>query len=225
MNKVLIIDDEAGSRSLIREYLLNYKDFQLIGECENGKDAIEKINRLTPDLIFLDINMPGYSGFEVVQQLTTCPKIIFITAYDKYAIKAFDNNAIDYLLKPFTAQRFNQALEKLQSLNHSPKHILVESGQKLICVAVQDIICFEADKDYTWIYTATRSYLSNYGIGALEQRMDKSIFLRIHRSCIVNINWIKEVYREAYAFKLQLKNEKILTVSRSYLKDLKKHFY
>lgn len=241
MNKVLIIDDEAASRSLIREYLQGYEDFELIGECENGMEAIEKINLHSPDLIFLDIQMPGCTGFEVVQQLTRFPKIVFITAYDQYAIKAFDSNAIDYLLKPFTAQRFKQSLEKVKSIQfvdqmkfkkmanefkgEPPRRILVENGNKLVSLSVEDICCFEAEKDYTWIFTENRSYLSNYGIGALEQRMDKNLFLRIHRSCIVNLNCIQEVYREGYAVKLKLKNEKLVTVSRGYVDGLKQYFY
>src|SRR5918993_3632744 len=115
MKKVLVVDDEYDARSLIREYLNPFPEFTIIGESENGIDAVKKINTLEPDLVFLDIRMPGLSGFQVVQQLVHIPQIIFTTAYDQYALQAFDNNAIDYLLKPYTADRFFSAITKARS--------------------------------------------------------------------------------------------------------------
>jgi two-component system LytT family response regulator len=241
MRKVLIIDDESAARSLIREYLEPLPDFTITGECENGLEAVQKINSLEPDLVFLDIKMPGLSGFQVVQQVIHTPQIIFTTAYDQYALKAFDNNAVDYLLKPYTAERFNQAITKLsfrmpeafakaqkiadEYTGHAPTRILVESGNKFVNLNVEDIAFFEAEKDYTRIYTEAKTYLSNYGIGVLEQRMNPKVFMRIHRSYIVNINFIKEVHRDGYSVQVVLKNDKSLNVSRSYMDDLKKLFY
>lgn len=241
MKKLLIVDDESDARSLIREYLEPYADFEIIGESENGPDAVKKINTLEPDLVFLDIKMPGLSGLQVVQQLIHTPQIIFTTAYDQYALKAFDANAIDYLLKPYTAERFNQAMNKIATYKpadflktqrladeytgHSPTHILVESGNKFINLKVEDIIYFEAEKDYTRIYTESKNYLSNFGIGILEQRMNQKLFMRIHRSYIVNIQFIKEVFREGYSVQVILKNDKSLNVSRSYMDELKKLLY
>ena len=241
MKKVLIVDDESDARSLIREYIQPYAEFEIVGECEHGPDAVQKINRLEPELVFLDIQMPGLSGFQVVQQMIHIPQIIFTTAYDQYALKAFDTNAIDYLLKPYTADRFSQALSKAmvyvpvdfaktQKLaedytGQPPSRILVESGSKLVNLNVEDIQYFEAEKDYTRIHTESKSFLSNYGIGILEQRMDPKFFLRIHRSFIVNIHFIKEVHRDGYSVQVILRNDKSLNVSRSYMDDLKKLFY
>lgn len=241
MRKVLIIDDEHDARSLIREYLEPYLEFEIIGECENGLDAIKKINHLEPDIVFLDIKMPGLSGFQVVQQLIHMPKIIFTTAYDQYALKAFEANAIDYLLKPYTAERFNQAITKISAhypgdflktqrladeyTGYAPTRILVESGNKFISLNVEHIIFFEAEKDYTHIHIENKIYLSNFGIGVLEQRMNPKLFLRIHRSHIVNIHFIKEVFREGNTVQVILKNNKTLNVSRTYLDELKKLLY
>ncbi|MBC7902351.1 MAG: response regulator transcription factor [Gemmatimonadaceae bacterium] len=241
MKKVLIIDDESDARNLIREYLSPHSNFEITAECENGLEAVDRINTEEPDLIFLDIQMPGLNGFQVVQQIIHVPKIIFTTAYDQFAIKAFDNNAIDYLLKPYTSERFNQSLSKAAAYTQadfvkteklaneftgqSPTRIMVESGNKMITLKVEDIFYFEAEKDYTRIHTASKSYLSNYGIGILEQRMDAKIFLRIHRSYIVNIHSIKEVHKEGYSMQVLLSNDKTLNVSRSYMEQLKKYFY
>ncbi|RYY21338.1 MAG: response regulator transcription factor [Chitinophagaceae bacterium] len=241
MKTVVIIDDEIDARSLIREYLNSYPDFGVTGECTNGIDAVLQINSLQPDLIFLDIQMPGLSGLQVVRQIIHIPQIIFTTAYDQYALKAFDNNAIDYLLKPYTADRFSQALNKAGSytsadfnrtrkvaddqVTQAPSRILVENGARMVNLNVEDILYFEAEKDYTRIHTESRSYLSNYGIGVLAQRLNNEYFLRIHRSFIINIRSIKEVYRDGYSVQVLLENEKRLNVSRSYLDDLKKLFF
>lgn len=241
MKKVLIVDDESDARSLLREYLMPYTSFDVIGECENGLDAVQKINRLEPDIVFLDIQMPALSGFQVVQQIIHVPQIIFTTAYDQYALKAFDTNAIDYLLKPYTAERFSMAMTKASAYSITdfantqkvadeytggpPTRILVECGNKMVNIHVSEILFFEADKDYTRIHTEAKSYLSNYGIGVLEQRMDTNLFLRIHRSFIVNMNHVKEVHKEGYSVQVILKNEKCLNVSRSYMDGLRKFFY
>jgi two-component system LytT family response regulator len=240
--KVFIIDDEKDARLLIRQYIQPYEHLEVIGECDNGLDAVTKINQLEPDLIFLDIKMPGLSGFQVVQQLVHVPQIIFTTAYDQYALKAFESNAIDYLLKPYTADRFNKALTKLSSLSafdhnkihHLANHltntkffsrILVEHGNKFVNIVTKDILYIEADKDYSRIYTESKSFLSNYGITILEQRMDPVIFFRIHRSYIINIEHIKELHKEGSTAQVIMKNEMALNVSRTYMDDLKKLLY
>ncbi|MBO9732057.1 MAG: LytTR family transcriptional regulator DNA-binding domain-containing protein [Chitinophaga sp.] len=241
MRKILIIDDEQDARSLIREYLEAFSAFEIIGECENGFDAIKKINQLEPDIVFLDIKMPGLSGFQVVQQLIHMPQVIFTTAYDQYALKAFEANAIDYLLKPYTADRFGRAMQKVsvhypgdflktqrvanEYTGQAPTRILVENGNKFIALNVEHIIFFEAEKDYTHIHTEDKTYLSNFGIGVLEQRMSPALFLRIHRSYIINIHCIKEVTREGYSVQVTMKNNKVLNVSRKYMDELKKLLY
>jgi two-component system, LytTR family, response regulator len=240
--KVLIIDDENDARLLIRQYISSYNGYDVIAECDNGIDAVTSINQLEPDLIFLDIKMPGLSGFQVVQQLIHIPQIIFTTAYDQYALKAFESNAIDYLLKPYTAERFNKAMTKLSLLNgfHTSKvqtlaheysgtpfftRILVESGNRFINLATNEVLYIEADKDYCKIHTESKAYLSNYGIGLLEQRMDPSQFLRIHRSYIVNIEHIKELHKDGSTAQVIMKNNHSLNVSRTYMEELKKLLY
>lgn len=241
--KVLIIDDEEASRIIIRQYLQEYTGVEILGECKNGIEAVAAIDRLEPDLIFLDIQMPGFSGFQVLRTIVHVPKIIFTTAFDKYALKAFDSNAIDYLLKPYTRQRFDQALSKallkpahtagLQSLADNsteanpvfPKKILLESGTKMVSISIDDIIYFEADKDYTKVHTAQKNYLSNYGIGVLEQRLNSDTFLRIHRSYIVNLHHIAEVHRQNSDIYLLLKNDTSLKVSKGYIDNIRKLMY
>lgn len=242
MNKVIIIDDEKDARLLIRQYLKPFTAFEIIAECSNGIEAVTAINELEPDIIFLDVQMPGLSGFQVVQQLVHVPKIIFTTAYDRYALKAFDSNAIDYLLKPYTSDRFSKAIEKITFQDRQaflqaqkiagelagqqyPDRILVECGNKLVKVDMPDIYYMEAERDYTRIHTADKSYLSNYGIGSLEARLNPQTFLRIHRSFIVNMQYMKEVYKDGVGAQIVMKNDAVLNVSRSYMDAFKKYIY
>jgi two-component system LytT family response regulator len=242
---VLIIDDEAPARLLIRQYLEGNNHFEIIGECDNGLEAVTAINNLEPDLVFLDIKMPGLSGLQVVQEIVHVPQIIFTTAYDQYALKAFDANATDYLLKPYTRERFKKALSKIlhytrpnleearrvaeqltgKTTPETVNTILVESGSKLISLELRDVICIEADKDYTWMHTAAKSFLSNYGISQLEQRLSPAQFLRVHRSFIVNISHIREVHKEGSSAQLIASNGKVINVSRTYMPELKRLIY
>lgn len=241
----MIIDDEAAARLLIRQYLEGNPNFDVTGEYDNGLDAVSAIDRLEPDLVFLDVKMPGLSGLQVVQEIVHVPQIIFTTAYDHYAIKAFDANATDYLLKPYTRERFEKALTKIlhntrpnlegarrvagqltgKALPENVSTILVESGSKLISLELKDVICMEADKDYTWMHTAAKSYLSNYGISQLEQRVPPAQFLKVHRSFIVNIHHIKEVHKEGASAQLLTSNNKVINVSRTYMPELKRLIY
>ena len=240
--KVILIDDERDARLLLRQYIEPFEDFEIIKECANGKDAVSSINELEPDLIFLDIKMPGLDGFQVVQQITHLPQIVFTTAYDQYALKAFESNAIDYLLKPYTAERFNKAVVKLSMFNSGNQEkiyrfvndnngnkyyatILVENGNKYVNIATKDILYIEADKDYSWIHTGVKSYLSTNGIGLLEQRMNPASFFRIHRSYIINIEQVRELHKDGSTAQVVMRNEKLLNVSRTYMEDLKKLLY
>jgi len=242
--KVLIIDDENSARLLIRQYLEDNEQFEIVGEFDNGFEAVVAIDQLEPDLIFLDIKMPGLSGLQVVQEIIHVPQIVFTTAYDQYAVKAFDANATDYLLKPYTRERFDKAITKILRQTGSnfeqarqvaaaiadrtatdATTILVENGSKLVSLELKDVICMEADKDYTWMHTASKSYLSNYGISQLEQRLSPQTFLRVHRSFIVNINHIKEVHKEGASAELITSNNKVINVSRTYMPELKKLIY
>ncbi|MBO9634222.1 MAG: response regulator transcription factor [Chitinophagaceae bacterium] len=244
IKKVIIADDEAAARIILQQYLDEYPEMEVIAQCQDGLEAVAAIDRLEPDLVFLDIQMPGLSGFQVLRQIIHVPQIIFTTAYDQYALKAFDSNAIDYLLKPYTRERFNQAVAKVLTRQGSdlarltaltdvvgqpeqgyPERILLENGNKMISLAVQDIAYLAAEKDYTRIHTLQKNFLSNYGIGVLEQRLNPSVFIRVHRSHIVNIHHIREVYKESSDAYLVLNNDVSLKVSRGYIDNLKKLMY
>jgi two-component system LytT family response regulator len=246
VRKVLIIDDEEAARILIRQYLEDHDQLEVVGECTDGLIAVHSINRLEPDLIFLDVQMPGLSGFQVIRELVHIPQVIFTTAFDQYALKAFDSNAVDYLLKPYTKERFNQALAKalhrntqlvpaLQlpaennnqpaSANNYFERILLESGSKMVSLSIHDIIYLEAEKDYTRVYSHAKNFLSNFGISTLEQRLPPSVFTRIHRSFIINIHYIKEVYKQNNDTYLVLKNDTTLKVSKGYADNIRRMMY
>jgi two-component system, LytTR family, response regulator len=239
--KVVVCDDEDDARLLIQQYIAEYPQLQVIKECNNGPEAVAAIDSLEPDLIFLDIQMPGLSGFQVLQKIVHVPQIIFSTAFDKYALKAFDNNAVDYLLKPYTKERFAQAINKiltgsnknLESIRNLsdqlqsayaayPEKVLVESGSRMISLSVNDIYRIEADGDYTRLHTAQKFYLSTYGISILEQKLNPAIFIRIHRSAIININLIKEVYKDSNGYYAVLQNGATQKIGRSYTEVIKK---
>lgn len=239
MITVLIIDDERGARSLIREYLSFFPELLVLGEACDGAEAEEMIHTLKPDLIFLDIQMPVYNGFELVNRLQFFPKIIFTTAFDEFALQAFEANAIDYLLKPYTQERFSKSvrkvldqtnhaaplqalLESLAAKTHAPlSHMLLEKGKVLTNVAVDQILYLEAEKEYTRVITSNNTYLSNLGITQLEEKLDPGKFIRIHRSHIVHIPFIKEVRKEPNNYQVIMTNGSVLNIGRSYLDHFK----
>lgn len=245
MQKVIIIDDEAAGRMLIRQYLEQYPTLIVVGEANNGVDAVRLINEFRPDLIFLDIQMPGLSGFEVLGHLDEIPQIIFSTAYDQYALQAFEVHAVDYLLKPYTRDRFAQAvqritdprtnnLQKIQPLAESlmttattgtpdryPEKILVQTGNRLVTVAVSDILRIEAEGDYATLVTAKTHHLSNYGISALEAKLDPRQFIRVHRSDIINLHYIREIQKYPSSYDVILQNDDVVRVSRSYMDKIR----
>ncbi|CCH54079.1 Sensory transduction protein lytT [Fibrisoma limi BUZ 3] len=232
MQKVVIIDDEAASRTLIRQYLEAYPQLIVVGEANNGVDAVRQINEFRPDLIFLDIQMPGLTGFDVLKHLDEIPQIIFSTAYDQYALQAFDVHAVDYLLKPYTRERFAQAvnrissssIQKIQPLAESllspstyPEKILVQTGNRLLAVSVADILRIEAEGDYSNLVTNKGSFLSNYGISSLESKLNPQQFIRVHRSDIINLNFIREIQKYPSSYDVIMQNGDVVRVSRSYM--------
>ena len=238
--KIIIIDDEVPARVLLRKYIEQHPYLQIVAECRNGEEAIERINSIQPDLAFLDIQMPGKTGFDVLQEINHFPTIIFSTAYDQYAIEAFNVNAIDYLLKPFTKERFDQALHKaletsknrmLQQLTESfatssyPERILVEQGHRLVSVALKDVMWVEAEGDYSKIHTGKQTFLSNKGISELEKRLNPSQFQRVHRSFIIALDAIQEVYKDPSGPLVLLKNNVQIKVSRSYIDVFRRLIY
>ena len=240
MKKVIIVDDESAGRKLIKEYLADYTDYFIVGEANNGVDAVKIINEFKPDLVFLDIQMPGLEGFEVINYLEEIPQIIFSTAYDKYALKAFEIHAVDYLLKPYTQERFKIAINRID-LNFEqlkpfaenllinkpnfPERILVQTSKKLITIAVKDIIRIEAFGDYSKLFTKESSYLSNFGISVLETKFDPETFVRVHRSSIININFVKEVTKNLTGFDVLMSNGDAVRISRGYLDVVRKLKY
>ena len=188
-------------------------NLQVIGECGKGKEAVEAIDRLKPDLIFLDVQMPGMNGFDVLDEITHDPYVIFCTAYDQYAIKAFEKNAVDYILKPLDQERFKLGVERainrmkveqnnvgelLRNLKTENKtsydtHIFVQKSEKLLNLPVEEIVYLEASGDYTILSTKTDQFVSSSGIGKLEEILNPEIFIRGHRSTIININNLKEI--------------------------------
>lgn len=240
MQKVIIIDDEAAGRTLIRQYLTAYPTLVVVGEANNGVDAVRLIHAFKPDLIFLDIQMPGLSGFDVLTYLEEIPQVIFSTAYDQYALQAFEVHAVDYLLKPYTRDRFARAvqrvtdssmgnLQKLQPLAESllsaamtyPEKILVQTGTRLITVTVADILRIEAEGDYATLVTGTGKHLSNYGISTLEARLNPQQFLRVHRSAIVNLHYIREIQKYPSSYDIILHSGDVVRVSRSYMDKIR----
>ncbi len=239
MQKVVIVDDEAAGRKLIKEYLVDYPELIIVAEVNNGVDAVKEINRFKPDLVFLDIQMPGLSGFEVITRLEELPNIIFSTAYDKYALEAFEVHAVDYLLKPYTKVRFAKAVKRLErsnpqdalapltntllmDSNRYPRRILVSSNKKLITIDVSSIIWIEAFGDYSKLHAGEQNYVSNYGISALAEKLDPTQFLRVHRSHIINIQAVNEVAKYGKSYDVTMQNGDRVRVSRGYVDVVKK---
>ena len=238
MKKVIIADDEAAGRKLIREYLSDYPELIIIAEVNNGVDAVKEINEFKPDLVFLDIQMPGFNGFEVLTRLNEIPLVIFSTAYDQYALQAFEVHAVDYLLKPYTKERFQKAVARLDKpgdANHAgllaesllmskssyPNRILVNHQRKLINIAVENVTWIEAQGDYSKLHAGGNVYLSNYGITTLEEKLDPALFIRVHRSAIINLKEIRELVRSGKSFDVTMNNGDVVRVSLGYLEKLK----
>ncbi len=245
--KAIIADDESLARNVIKKYLSAFPQIKIIAECENGLIALNKINELKPDLIFLDIQMPELDGLSLLNELPQLPLIIFTTAFNQYAIKAFEINAVDYLLKPFDKDRFAQAIQKVIEQKSSPAHIqkqikdlqnsldevlkadkkftsriLIKGKDGYSFLNVQDIIWFEAYSDYVKIHIKEKFFLKNISLNELETKLNPEIFIRIHRSTIVNIAYIKEM--KPYfngEYYIYLTNGEKLKLSRSYKDKLK----
>ncbi len=239
----IIVDDEKLARDLLKEYLENYPDIELLGEAEQGTEAVEKIDKLKPDIVFLDVQMPGMTGFDVLEDIEHEPYVIFVTAYDQYAIKAFEKNAVDYLLKPLDEERFRNAVNralKRKTLEHSSiedllssmkterkgsydTHIFVQKSEKLFNLPVEEIVYLEASGDYTIITTKADQFVSSSGIGKLEEILNPEVFIRVHRSTIVNVNYLKEIERHFNGgMVVKMQSGKSFPVSRTYAKLIRK---
>lgn len=210
--KAIIIDDEILARSLVKEYLVNYPKIEVVQECEDGFEGIKAIQLHQPDLIFLDIQMPKINGFEMLELIDQPISVIFTTAFEEYAMKAFESQAIDYLLKPFSKERFDKAIQKwqLQSplerktgtqnilniVTNNPiqqKRVVVKDNTKIKIIPTANIQYLEAADDYVKIHTSDGVYLKNKTMGYFEETLESQNFIRIHRSFIVNLQLITRI--------------------------------
>ncbi|MGA8853387.1 MAG: LytTR family DNA-binding domain-containing protein [Christiangramia sp.] len=246
--KALVIDDEELARKRVLNLLEDVKKIEVIGECSNGRTAIEKINSDKPDLIFLDINMKDMNGFEVLKKVEISPKpiVIFVTAYDHYALKAFDVEAFDFLLKPFKDQRFFKTINKVlkttkteANLNfekrmieffheysqggiqlNSVSKIPIKQGNKTALVDPNDILYIQASGYYAEIYVENKKYVLRESLNNLAEILDSNIFVRIHRSTIANLNFVDEIIHSDYSeIDAKMTDGNLLHISKSHKKE------
>ena len=244
--RTLIADDEQPARDRLKKLLAEHADqIELIGEAQNGLECLEMIDRLKPDLVFLDIQMPGLNGFEVLQQTSHSPVVIFCTAYDEFALQAFETNSIDYIVKPVKAERIQKSIDKLDSLKrHSDKQELlriiesymsqtpkkeitsipVKLGDRMLFVRIEDVSYFSAEEKYVNIVTKDgKTYLSDFPLKSLEEKLGEG-FLRIHRSLLVNVKRIKEInkhYGSRFIIKMDDSSQSKLISGRGYCEQVK----
>jgi two-component system, LytTR family, response regulator len=248
--RTLLVDDEPFARDSLRIFLTEHEGFRVIGECSNGLQAIQAINEHKPDLVFLDVQMPEVNGFEVLTEIETSkpPVVIFATAYEKYALQAFEANAIDYLLKPFDRSRFREAIQKavrfingnngewlgqirelLRTYNNLKsaeaqykQRILVKEKKKYFLVDLDDVYFFEASGDYVVIHKEKSTHMINDSMNNLESKLEPEQFVRIHRSTIINLQYVDNL--QPYfngEFHITMKNGAKLKLSRNYKDKIK----
>jgi two-component system LytT family response regulator len=249
--RVLIVDDEAPARLKIRDLLRPESDVEIVGEAGDGKNAIDLIRRASPDLVFLDIQMPRLDGFEVIAEVgvETMPLTVFVTAYDEHALRAFEVHAFDYLLKPFAASRLRQVLERarhrlkqgatdglavrltrlIESLDAESRYarrILVQkSEEREALIAVEAIDRIKAERNYVRFFTRDGEFVRRGSLGAIEERLDPSRFLRINRSEIVRLDAVKELQSWFHGdYRVIMKDGTTLTWSRRYRSRAKNLF-
>ena len=246
--RTIIVEDEKPARDLLKMYLTEYTEAVLIGEYDNGFDGLKAINEEKPDLILLDVQMPKLTGFEMLEVLEHHPEVIFTTAYDQYAIHAFEQNAVDYLLKPFSKERFGEAIRKFESrlekrseekdgkstiekirmhLADSEEklhRVVIKKSGKIHVISTNDINFLEAQDDYVMVYTYDGKYLKQQTLKYFENHLDKEQFVRVHRSFIANISCIERIEPyEKTNYILILKDGNKVPVSRSGMQVLKEN--
>jgi two-component system LytT family response regulator len=199
--KALIVDDERLARNELKRLLEDHKQIEVIAEASNGPEAIELIGSKKPDLVFLDIQMPGMTGFEVLEQVSVVSNVIFVTAYDEYAIKAFEVNALDYVLKPVDPDRLKKAIDALPketaSDNQGPlnrrSQIFIKDGEKCFFVKLENVRMFESEGNYVRLYFENSKPMVLKSLNNLEKRLDEKEFFRVSRKYILNLEWIEKV--------------------------------
>ena len=234
--RALIVDDEMLARRLLREYLRPHADIEVIGESENGEDALRQLDACGPDLVFLDIQMPRLSGLEVLELSGRRSGVIFTTAYDEHAIKAFELHAVDYLLKPFSQARFDAALARarqLQAVANAQalaadarggplQRLLIRDREQVQVIAVELIECLEAQGDYLGVHAQGRCQLKLQKISEIETQLDAKQFIRVHRSWIVNLAHVVAIERHgSEGHGARMAGGRLVPVSRSGLERLR----
>jgi DNA-binding LytR/AlgR family response regulator len=235
----LIVDDEPVARRLLREELEEFAEIEIVGEASNGREALQQIARLKPELVFLDLQMPVMTGFEVVRGLggANLPVVIIVTAFDQHAIQAFEAGAVDYLLKPVAAERLQKAVERARMLLqrpievanrvatiasvNTPEHpsktrkVVGRAGQDYVLLDADEVLAFQAERELVWIITAKRRLLATQTLRAIEGRLDGTQFQRVHRNAIVNVNHVRKLTAlSSQRWYLTLSNALQLVVSK-----------
>lgn len=235
--RALIIDDEKLAREIIKKYLEGKQNFELIGECSNGFEGLKIINEQKPDIVFLDVQMPKINGFEMLELLDEPPVIIFTTAFDQYALKAFEVNAADYLLKPFSLERFDEAVGRAQVylkeksgqagviknlITHQEnsieylQRIVIKDGSKITIVPTGEVKWIEAQDDYVMIYSTAGKFLKQKTMKYFEDHLSPKEFIRIHRSYIAALTQIKKIeLLEKESYQVTLEDKTNLPMSKS----------
>jgi two-component system LytT family response regulator len=216
--RTLIVDDEPIARQILREELEQFDEIEIAGEAPDGASALAAIRELSPDLIFLDLQMPGLSGFDVIRKfpsLRHIPMVVIVTAFDQYAIQAFEAGAIDYLLKPIGQDRLAQSIERALKLRSRPaavaeqlaniqdiaetspaktvRRIVARSGDDYLLLNAQEVVAFEAEGDLVWIITAKKRYLATQSLKVIQEKLQNTSFRRIHRKALVNIDHVRKM--------------------------------
>jgi two-component system LytT family response regulator len=247
--KALVVDDEELARRRVLNLLAEVDEIEVLGECSNGKSAITQINKLKPELVFLDISMKDMNGFEVLQKLKVNPKpvVVFVTAYDNFAIKAFDVDAFDFLLKPFRDERFFKTIKKVLNISHREAQdnfekrlqtlfevynkdqetsnislkLPVRQGNKTVLLKPEEVCYICASGYYAEIFTKNKKYVLRDSLNNLDDFFKDHAFFRIHRSAIINLNHIKEIVHSDYSeVDVRMKDNKLLRISKSNKKEL-----
>ncbi|RNI26263.1 LytR/AlgR family response regulator transcription factor [Rufibacter latericius] len=225
--KICIVEDSRLARLELKHLLAKFPTLELVGEAENAEEGIELIESLRPDLLFLDIHLPQKNGFELLEALEYTPQVIFTTAYDQYALKAFERNALDYLMKPIEESRLRQAVEKAMAKYESPKHaaptsllseedrVFVKDGERCWFVALKQVRMMESNGNYAFLYFENERPCILKTLNYLESRLDPKVFFRANRQQIINVNFIEQINPWfSGSIKIQLKGGEEVEVSR-----------
>ncbi|MBB6501892.1 LytR/AlgR family response regulator transcription factor [Pedobacter cryoconitis] len=233
MIRTILIDDEPLARDIVKHYLSNFPEVEIVAECSDGFEGIKAITQFRPDFIFLDIQMPKINGFEMLELVENPPAVIFTTAFDEFAIKAFEVNAVDYLLKPIELERFDQAMQRLPSKLKQPEataelletaslspaqhnRVVVKSNGVIKIIAVNDIHYFEADDDHVKLSTTDGIFYKNKTMSFFEKTLDQEQFIRIHRSYLINLGQVTKIeLKEKDSYIVLLKSDIWLPVSKT----------